>query len=328
MPCQVVSLPELSSQRRFTDELLFRFFMPASSREEEIFSPIPSFLDRSIFNHMVECSQVLHEISMRLLQLLAGGARFHGYALDDFPFRQEVEAIPLPLAPLFWGRYDAFCQEDGTVFFTEFNYDKPCAEREILISEALNPRGSPNSNFSRSFRQAFDEQLKSAGMEPDRPLSIAILADPCHYEEAHLAHLFMDLLAGKGRRFTLAGAMNIRVSSRCARAFGEKIDVLIRQYPTEFLYEADDCRGLLELAGEGKLLVINDPRAVLVQAKSFFSVLTTLEEQESPLLSESERAVIRETIPRTKPYDGSLRDELIALKDQVVIKSVLGRYSE
>ncbi len=65
-----------------------------------------------------------------------------------------------------------------------------------------------------------------------------------------------------------------------------------------------------------------------MQAKSFFSLLTGLAVRRSPLLTDKERAVIDETIPRTRLYSDDQREELTAMKDQVVIKSVLGRYSE
>jgi glutathionylspermidine synthase len=314
-------------QRLFTDRLLFDYYLISSLRETDVFSPFPTFLDESLFQRMTGAAQVLDRLTARIIRSALEHPHDAPVSMEAFPFKKDILGIDLPLAEFFWARFDAFVRPEGTIFFTEFNYDKPCAQREILFSEHLDPSGNPSRGFSLKFREAFKKHLKRFRGRA-RKHSVAILIDPCHSEEAHLAQLYIDLLRDPSIEFIIAGARNFSVKNQRLFAFNRAVDVILRQFPTEFLYELECFGEILELFTSGKILIVNDPRAIIGQAKSIFATLWEMEKSGDPFLSEEERRTIRETLPYTEIFNPSLAGRLRDERESWVIKSVFGRYSQ
>jgi glutathionylspermidine synthase len=315
-------------QRLFTDKLLFDYYLISSLRETDVFSPLPTFLDRKIFETMTAAASTLDGLARRVIRGALEGSLAVPLHLGDFPYKKEILSLTRPCGELFWARFDAFIRADGTPFFTEFNYDKPCAQREILFSEHLDPPLNPSRQFSRKFRDAFRSHLREFRRASRRNLRVAILVDPCHSEETHLAHLYHDLLCDPSAEFIIAGARNFSVAGGRLFAFDLEIDVVLRQFPTEFLYEVGCFGEMLDLFEKGTILIINDPRAILGQAKSIFATLWQMVTRGDPFLRDDERRVIRETLPYTEIFGPESAERMVREKDSWVIKSVLGRYSQ
>lgn len=316
-----------AEQRLMTEDLLFNYYMISSIREDEIYSPFPFYLDRKTFNSMVNATEVLDGVVKKIIDRMIANPNDRLFEMGIFPVLQEVINLKNPLQPFFWARYDAFQREDGGIFFSEFNYDKPCAQREIVISDMLNPLNNPNDAFNQKFIEGFEILWKDYGNRKEKP-TIGILVDPTHYEELHLAYLYIDLLKSLGFDFIIAGGKNFKVEEDKVYAFDTQVDVIIRQYPTEHLHEVIDFKSILRLYEEGKILLINDPRSVLGQVKSLFMYLWQLVESEDTLLTQEEIKVIKETIPYTTIFHSDLVNELTLNKDKYVIKAIYGRYSE
>lgn len=317
----------IGSQRSITDKALFDYYLVSSSREEEIISQSPYWMDRSIFERMVEATRVLDALVRRIIATMLDKRSFPGFSFDSFPALDQILGLGISLPPFFWARYDAFQRRDGGVFFSEFNYDKPCAQREIAITPMLEARCNPNTGFADKFRRSF-RQLCEQYHSGKEDLRVAILVDPSHYEEVHLAQLYMDMLQPLGYEFIITGGRNFTVDGDSVRAFDRPIDVILRQFPTEFLHEVDGMDQILQLYNQGKVLLINDPRCILGQTKSLFSCLWYLVETEDSFLTEKEREVIRAAVPHTVNYHPGMKDPLLRSKDAHVIKAAYGRYSE
>lgn len=316
----------LMKQQDLSEFLNFKYYLLSSSREQEVFAPHAQYLDPDVFNQMIESAGILYKLVERLVrEFLKNHLLLKELALPDFPFRQGILDLSNDLPPLFWVRYDAFERAGGGVFFSEFNYDKPCAQREIVISDYMNPSGNPNREFVNKFQQGINDLWNVYGNGPSKP-SVGILVDPNHYDETHLAFLYADFLKAVGCECTILGGHNLKVSGDVVSAFGKPIDLILRQYPGEFSHEINDYSGLLDMIGRGKVLVLNDPRAIIPQAKSFFAYLWRL--LDSHRLSEMEAKAVRETIPYTKIFSSSDREQVLSEQDKWVIKSVFGRYSE
>lgn len=318
-------------QRKLTEELLFNYYMISSKREEEIYSPFHFCLDKALFNTMVHATEVLDNLVNRLLRNIIEGTMDIPFEMGDFPLKNRIVQGKGKLMPFFWCRYDAFIREKGGIFFSEFNYDKPCAQREIASSFTLCSTNSPNGNFVEAFKKGIRylwEEFSCGKQGVSKKPVVAVLISPNHYEELHLAYLYSDWLKEIGYEVVVAGDKNLYIEEGAVKAFDIKVDIILRQFPTEFLYEVNSCEEILELFDKEEVLIINDPRAIIAQVKSLFAYLWELVEKNSSFLNKEEQAVIRDTVPYTTIFSKNLVDELYKNKDSYVIKSIYGRYSE
>lgn len=318
-------------QRELSEELLFNYYMISSKWEEEIYSPFPFCIDRALFNCMVQAAEVLDNLVNRLLKNIVENKKSIPFEMGDFPLKDNIIYSNGKLMPFFWCRYDAFIRESGGVFFSEFNYDKPCAQREIAASYKLCGKNSPNEKFIEEFKKGFlclwEEYNCRKSDIPKKPI-VAILVSPSHYEELHLSYLYSDWLEEIGFETIIAGDKNLHVEGKSVKVFDKKVDVILRQFPTEFFYEVSSSEKVIELFDQDEILIINDPRAIIAQVKSLFAYLWEMVLEKSDFITEEEVRVIRNTIPYTIMFNNSSIDELYKNKDKYVIKSIYGRYSE
>jgi len=317
----------IENQRLLTEKILFDYYMISSIRENEIHSPFPFYLDKELFEAMVSSAEILNAVICRIINTKFKNSDELPFIMGKFMLDKEILSIQCPVSPFFWVRYDAFVRADGGIFFSEVNYDKPCAQREIAISDMLGPHNNPSANFRNAFYENFKSLSKDAFATNPKP-TVVILVSPNHNEEIHLAHFYMDLLKDLNLEFVIASTDNIRVKDNQVFAFDKPIDIILRQFPTEFLYEIKDIKEILRLFEEGNLLIINDPRAIIAQTKSLFAYLWELVDADDLFLSQLEKATIKETIPYTTIFDKSKINDLFLNKNRYVIKAVYGRYSE
>lgn len=315
------------NQQTLTEKALFDYYMISSTRENEVYSTFPFYLGREVYEDMVESTLILNNVVNRYLKKIIAEKSFEELSVDDFEAKGEIIGLCLELPPFFWARYDVFEREKGGIFFSEFNYDKPCAQREMAMSDMMNPHNNPNKNFAEKFCEGFRKLWQEYSGGKNIP-TVAVLMDPGHYEELHLAYLYMDLLKPLGYKFIIAGGNNIYVENDRVMAFDQKVDIILRQFPTEFSSEINDYKQILRLYENGGLLLLNDPRVIFIQAKSLFAVLWKMLEENSDFLSEEEKRVIGEKLPRTAVFDIKMLEELRKNKDKYVIKASFGRYSE
>lgn len=318
----------LRNQRILTEKALFDYYMASSSRENEVYSPFPFYIDKDILTLMVESAEALDHLVGRIISRMVENPQLMmSFEMDDFAHKSCVINSKAPLLPFFWVRYDAFQREDGGIFFSEFNYDKPCAQREIVINEIFNTYNDPNTSFRARFLEGFENILELHFKEKKNPV-VAILVEPGHYDELHLAYLYIDLLKPLGLEFVIAGQDNLTVRNDRVFAFEKAVDVILRQYPTEFLSEVNDFEEILRLFNSGKVLIVNDPRAIIGQAKSLYAYLWRMVLENDPFLTPEEIEFIKRTIPFTEMFNREQLPLLGSNKDKYVIKAVYGRYSE
>jgi glutathionylspermidine synthase len=301
--------------------------MVSSSRENLIHSQFPSYLEKRAYEEMVYSAEVLDKLVRRIIEKTTANKEDMFFHYGEFPMHQWVKSLRLQLPPFFWVRFDAFLREDGGIFFSEFNYDKPCAQREIIIAGDCSLHNNPNMHFTEEFQKAFKNLWDAYGSGAQNP-SAAVLVDPGHYEEVHLGFLYGDLLKPLGFETIVAGGKNLEVRGDALYIFDKKIDVILRQFPTEHLFECDDIEKVLELYEKEKVLILNDPRAVFGQTKSLFAYLWEMVESKDRFLSNEEGQVITRTIPKTCLYDAYRMEEVIKNKDDYVVKAAYGRYSQ
>ena len=262
---------------------------------------------------------------------LAGRGRAPGEA--SLPMLPALRGAGPLAAPYFWARFDVFERADGELAVLEYNCDKPTSQREIWASGELPRHGAnPNRHARAAFRAALvaawaGHRRRHRRATPPRRPRVAILLDPAHREELHLAYVYGGEIARLGWPWVVAGPDNLGVADGRPVAFGAPVDVVLRQYPTDFLHELPAMDALWTATLAGRLLWLNDPRAVLAQAKSALALLWELAEADA--LSAADRALVHRHVPETglASQPGWLA-RAAARREDWVLKPVFGRFSE
>ncbi|MDT8718872.1 glutathionylspermidine synthase family protein [Clostridium sp. 19966] len=317
----------MKKHRELVEKLLFEYFMISSRRENEIFSPVPHYIEKEKLQSLKEYGETLHGLVLKIIKGINDEHAYFKNYIDEFPYREKLFSMSHELTPIFWTRYDGFIKEDGRIFYSEFNYDKPCAQREILYTGKQKLEYNPNCEFEDKFKNSFYDIVKAYFSEHEK-INVGILIDPCHYEEHNLAHLFKDMLDTEKISCIIVGPKNLYVKEEKVLAFESKIDIILRLYPTEFFYEIKDIEKILDLYDRGKVVIVNDPRVIIGQAKSIFAYLWELARSKTYMLTDEELQAVREAIPYTEMFSYKNKQDLLINKDKYVIKAVFGRYSE
>ncbi|NKF07342.1 glutathionylspermidine synthase family protein [Clostridium gasigenes] len=333
----------MKNQKLFTEDVLFNNYMISSPYENYIHSQIPFFIDTNCYEKMVYYSESINKISTRVLNELNTNHKKLLSYIDDFPFKEDIFNLTCPVAPMLWTRFDTFRTTKGEIYFAEFNYDKPCAQKEISLAGSFDFEKNINSDFKENFITSLVSICND--LYDQSNISVGILIDPCHYDEFHLATYIKDILKDTNITIHQVGPKNLSVKNDNVYAFEEvKINVILKLFPAEYLYEIDNFGDILEAFNKGNVTILNDPRVVAIQAKTFFAYLWELTLSNSPLLSSSEKKDIKACIPYTTIFnkdrfsrsdiskatpskDINKISEVIKNKDKYVIKSSLGRYS-
>ena len=318
----------MRKQIKYTEDVLFNNYMVSSLGEEYVHSQIPFYFDKDTYNDMVFYSEEINRISLGILQKITG---IHKEALkyfDDFLFKDKIFSLKCPIAPMFWTRYDTFRDEQNNIYFAEFNYDKPCGQKEMHLAGKSDFDGNLNVEFIDNF---IKELLKicCSYSNCEEKINVGFLMDPCHYEELHHSYYFKHILKNTNINIVQVGPSNLTVKDEYVYGYSTiKLPIILRLFPTEFFYEISNINQILECANKGNVLLINDPRIIAIQAKGFFAYLWNLVKEDSNLLSFKDKAVIRKCIPYTEILKSSDAEEVITNKDKYVVKSSLGRYSQ
>ncbi|HWI60499.1 MAG TPA: hypothetical protein VNT75_01530 [Symbiobacteriaceae bacterium] len=297
------------------DRLFFDYCLAHGRRSYELEAPAPALLPREAARELVRAARLIY----RALERCSGA-----WPVPPFPLRELCLAPGGRVEPPFWARFDGFRREGGGVFFAELNLDRPGGHREALAA----PRSGP------AFRRRFLRALRRRWPFVEVP-RMAFLVDPAHREELHIAHLYAGLAGELGWPCTVVGPLNLSVRGDQAFAFDEPVDMVMRQFPTEFGHEVPGWGDLVRLHRDGKLLLLNDPLAVRGQAKTCFAWLWEQVLAGGGLLTEAEAEAVRATVPFTAWMAsaetlGDLPAPLALLEypERWVLKPVLGRYSQ
>lgn len=301
--------------------------MVSSSVEEFVHSQIPFFIDKNICSNIRSYSEEINRISLKVLSEINGRHKDLLKYVDDFPLKEKIFALTCPMSSVYWTRYDTFIDTKDDIYFAEFNYDKPCGQKEIALTG--------KDNFKGNLNEGFEEKLKDYLIEisrefaDDEKINVGFLMDPAHYEEFHHSYYFKDIFKDTCINIIPVGTNNLSVSEGEVYAFSKvKLKVILRMFPAEYLYEVKNIEEILDCYNHGRVLIINDPRIIAIQSKGFFAYLWDLVKNDSDLLSYDEKKTIEKCIPYTEILNKENLEKCLKNKDQYVVKSCLGRYSE
>ncbi len=315
--------------RDYWDKLLFHYKLIHSKRFKNVYSDIPYFMKPKIYEEFIETAKYINNIALRVQNGINSEFKDFKKYIPKFNYMDEIMSLTREPIPVFWSRFDGFIRaenKDKRIFYSELNYDKPCAERECMVAEETLKYNNVNNGFYKKIIENFyDIKDKYYG---SKNINVAFLVDPAHYEEAHLALLFQEQLCRDDIKIIITGAENIYVDDDEAFCFDNKIEIILRLYPTEYLYEIKDIHKLLALFNDNKILILNDPRVIISQCKNLYSYLWKLVDNKDIRLNDKEREVIITTLPCTEELTNFNIEKAIKNKDDFVIKPIYGRYSE
>lgn len=315
--------------RDYWDKLLFHYKLIHSKSFKNVYSDIPYFMKPKIYEEFIETAKHINNIALRVQNGINSEFSDFKKYIPKFNYMEEIISLTREPIPVFWSRFDGFIRaenKDKRIFYSELNYDKPCAERECMVAEETLKHNNVNNGFyNKIIGNFYDIKDKYYG---SKNINVAFLVDPAHYEEAHLALLFQEQLYRDDIKIIITGAENIYVDNDETFCFDNKIDIILRLYPTEYLYEIKDIRKLLTLFNDNKILILNDPRVIISQCKSLYSYLWKLVDNKDTRLNEKEREVIIKTLPYTEELTNFNIEKAIKYKNDFVIKPIYGRYSE
>jgi glutathionylspermidine synthase len=302
--------------------------MVHSTRNQDIFTKESFYLEERYHKIFHETSILLNNLVNRIIEGINDEFKDLIPYIPEFPYKKEILALKNPIVPLLWTRYDGFVKSDGTgVFYSELNYDKPCAQREIMVMESLvNREENINRGFLHEFKSNFYSICEGYFQDKDN-FTIALLCSSSRAEETHLMMLFKELLQTEKIRFIICNNTNFEYINDSIYSFGEKIDVIVRLYPTEYLGEVSCFPEILKLFEKEKLLLLNDPRVIIGQCKNLYTYLWKLVREGDTRLSKREIDVIKKSLPYTELLNIDNIQRAIENKDRWVIKPVYGRYS-
>lgn len=306
------------------DKLLFDYYSIHCRRKGDIYSPYPFYLTKFEYDKIKIYTSVINKLSLDILNNF--NTKYNDYKdmLPDFPLKNEILSLNREMTDIFWARYDCFIGYDGKIFFSEGNYDKPCAQRELAIGEYFKCDNNVNNDFVEKFKNKFNLIIKK--YYGDKKTNVLILADPCHYEEVHLSMLYREWLEDSKINIILGGVNNINISNEKVYCFDKSIDVILRQFPSENLYEIKDIELLLNLYEKRKVLILNDPRIIILQSKSIFAYFHKLLKENR--LDDYTANIVKECIPYTELLTNENINKARENRNKYVIKPILGRYSE
>ena len=317
----------MKNRIRYTEDALFDNYMVSAYGEEYVHSQIPFYIEKDIYNRIVYYSETINNLALRVVENINGSHKKLLDYFEDFPLKERIFNLKCNLSPMYWTRYDTFIDKRENIKFAEFNYDKPCGQKEIHLAGKLDFEENVNKNFVYDL---IDELVAiTEGYSGIDKVDVGFLMDPCHYEELHHSYYFKHILKDTNINIVQVGPQNLSVINGEVYAYSKiKLKIILRLFPTEFFHEINNIEDILDSFDKGKVLIINDPRIIAVQSKGFFSYLWDLIRNDSSLISDEEKEVIRRSVPYTEIFNEEIIQKAIKDKNRIVLKSSLGRYSQ
>lgn len=318
----------MKNQLEYTEDILFDNYMVSATGEEHVHSQIPFYIEDNIWQKMKSYGEEINRINLEVLREVNGKHKELLSYFDEFPFKDKIFNLKCPLSPMFWTRFDTFIDKENKVYFSEFNYDKPCGQKEIHLAQKCDFKGNLNENFIQNLISYLIEICDEFTNKKEK-INVGFLMDSCHYEELHHAYYFKDILKETKINIISVGNNNLSVIDESVYAFSKvKLDVILKLFPTEFSSEINNMDEILDCFNKGNVLLLNDPRIIAIQAKGLYAYLWKLIKNDSDKLSFYDKEIIKKCIPYTEILSNDNLKKVLNNKDKYVVKSSLGRYSQ
>lgn len=234
-------------------------------------------------------------------------------------------------------RADLFYCTDGRIQCCEVNSDTPSGEAEaVILNRLLHPYHGAVHDPNRRLSGAFWRMLV-ASHGGRRPRTVGIVYPTELTEDLSMIALYREWLQARGCQVVLGSPYNLHPCQDGVGLFDMPVELLIRHYKTDWWGErqvvwhdaepypdaeplAPQLHLLLEAEYAGRVTIVNPFGAVLSQNKLSLALMWEEQQRFSPLA----RRWIRRYIPETYRLTQMPQDELLAHRQDWVLKSVYG----
>ncbi len=309
---------------------------------EPRFREAPIFVTADLARALYKATEEVAAVYDEMCKIVAA----HPELLDDFfGFTPYQKTMWLASQPLWHGiaRADVFVTKDGLAF-AELNCDTPTGEPEAVVLGALvapdhDGAIDPNRDLGARF-VAMVERLAASELTADAPRTIGIVYPTELTEDLSLVRLYRKWFEERGYRVVLGSPYNLEASARGPVLFGTPFSIMVRHYKTDWwgerasvwddakIVDTDPLEGPLRVAltasVEGRCAIVNPFGSVLPQNKRAMAFMW----ERIDSFSAHAQAVIRHHIPETVRLETIHEVELIAQKNEWVIKSDYGAEGE
>ncbi len=217
--------------------------------------------------------------------------------------------------PVTLARYDAFRTPEGWRF-SEFNCDVPGGVHEGAGLNAL-IAGDPSR-----FRVA-ELLVDSLCRNTVRP-TVAICYASGYAEDLEQCQYLRREWGRVGIRSVLCNPENLVWNGRDLRAFGERIDVVYRFFPVEWMTEVETIDALLSASRSGRLPMINGFSSLIAQSKKTMA----LWHERLARFDAEERDLILRHVPKSEEFRVADLDRYRRDRERLVVKRQFGRIGE
>jgi glutathionylspermidine synthase len=302
-------------QRAAIEKLLFENCLESSYVENEIFSPFAFYLDSKIHSKMKESSIFLSKIIIKIsenIDLFRLFVKNRSYCFDFSRFNYPTKNVILSKCCLYQ-------KEDGSVLVNDVNFDYPFDIKDIFLSLYGLPAYNPGKNFSKLFGECLHNMATNYfGIK--RKFTTAIIVDNNKLIDVHTALLMTEALKPFEVETIVIGIDDLYVKENIVYAFDNIIDILIRYCNLSMFLSSKYIQKIIELSGNGKVLLTNNIEYYSKESVLLFSFLWSLLEENNSFLTNEERRFINRSIPYTKILESNISDSIINNKNKYLLK--------
>jgi hypothetical protein len=218
-------------------------------------------------------------------------------------------------SPVALARYDAFRTPDGWRF-SEFNCDVPGGVHE---GAGLNHLIGGNPSRFR-VAELLVESLCRVTVRP----TVAICYASGYAEDLEQCQFLRREWGRVGIRSVLCNPENLVWNGRDLRAFGERVDVVYRFFPVEWMTDVGTIDALLCASRSGRLPMINGFSSLIAQSKKTMA----LWHERLDRFDAEERDLILRHVPRSEGFRVADLDRYRRERERLVVKRQFGRIGE
>jgi glutathionylspermidine synthase len=309
------------------------------------FSDVPVVLSAADHAALARAAEDVAEACDELCRIVAGEPSL----LDDFFRLTPVQKLLFEASFPRWhghARADVFLRHGAPPVVCELNGDTPSGQPEAIALGALAREQShgeladPSASLPRALVALVRHELRqlSRPVGSDAPPTVGILYPTELPEDLPLVAEWRRLLEASGYRVLLGSPFNLHATNGDAVGlFGERVDVVIRHYKTDWWGEREPCwrdqapfpdpvalsgplRVLLAAELSGRCRVVNPFGAVLPQNKRSYAFFW----EQLARFSERAQRTIRTHVPYTVRFETADRAALRAERAEWVLKSDYG----
>lgn len=302
------------------------------------FRPEPLLLSRAEVGELASAAEDLtaayHELVTRVRDLGAP-------VLEDFFRLTPWQRAMFEMGGEAWhglARADLFRTADGLIT-TELNCDTPTGEAEACMLGELFGTDAGGVDLNRGLGAAFvamNRVFFESFLDEGAPQTVGLVYPTEFVEDLALVRLYRRWFEAAGFRVVLGSPFNLREDGDGVSLFGERISLLWRHYKTDWwgeretAFDDESVEDVAPLERELRLIEAAERKRQLVVVNPLSSVVPQNKRamayfwERLQTFSSRTQATVRALIPPTFRLETRDAAELLAEKDQWVLKSDFG----